>query len=468
MKSAERSIRTGQPFGVMSSYGGGRFLAEFLTGAFAAIVFKFYETEVGLSAGLAAIATIIYSIWNAVNDPLIGHITSRPTFLSKKLGRRFPWILIGTVLCAVSFVLIFSIPKSFNAKENPLPVFIWMVVSICLYDGLYSIWEVNFQSIFPDKFRGSRERIKPAGIGTVIGVFGIAGGFVIPPLFFNYGDRGSYLTSGWVIAGIAVFIAFLMIPGVREDKPMIDRYMKKVARERADGNRESFYSQMKQAFTQRNFVAFILLFFLYQSGTILMTGSIHYVGDYVLPGTSSDTTIIFGGMLAGAIISVPVWTIISKKLKSNQKMLIISSLAMAACALPMTFINSYIGFTICMSLWGLGFGGFWLFMPAAMADVIDEVVARTKTRDDGIYMGLRAFFGRLSYASQALVFWSIHSITKFNQDPQSAQALLGIHLHMALIPALFFLAGAIVFSRLNTLTPDGIGKNREILADLDL
>ncbi len=457
-----------QSFIVKSSYGGGRFLAEFLTGAFAAIVFKFYETEVGLSAGLAALATIIYSIWNAVNDPLIGHITSKPTFLAKKLGRRFPWILLGTVLSAASFILIFAIPRSIDAKEQPALVFIWMVVSICLYDGLYSIWEVNFQSIFPDKFRGDRERVKTAGIGTVIGVFGIAGGFVIPPLFFSYGVRGSYLTSGWVIAGIAVFIALLMIPGVREDKPMIDRYLKKVAKEKREGSQATFFGDMKQAFRQRNFLAFILLFFLYQSGTILMTGSIHYVGDYILPGGSSDTTIIFGGMLIGAILSVPLWTQVSKKLAGNQQMLIISSIAMAVFALPMTFINSYAGFTICMTLWGMGFGGFWLFMPAAMADVIDEIVAKEGKRNDGIYMGFRAFFGRLSYASQALVFWAVHSLTSFAENPRSPQALFGIHLHMALIPAIFFIAGAVVFSRLNTLNSVKAAESKLRLQELGL
>lgn len=461
------SYRAGQPFGTMSSYGGGRFLAEFLTGAFAAVVFKFYETEVGLSAGLAAIATIIYSIWNAVNDPLIGYITSKPTPFAKKLGRRFPWIIVGTLLCAASFILIFAVPKSLDARENPALAFIWMVVTICLYDGLYSIWEVNYQSIFPDKFRGNRERVKTAGIGTVIGVFGIAGGFVIPPLFFNYGVRDSYLTSSWAIAGIALFIAFLMIPGVREDKQMIKRYLRKVEKEKQEGA-DSFFTQMKHAFSKRNFLAFILLYFLYQSGTILMTGSIHYVGDYVLPGESSDTTIIFGGMLIGAMSAVPLWSMISKKFKSNQKMLILSSLAMALFALPMTFITGYTGFTICMTLWGMGFGGFWLFMPAAMADVIDEIVIQDGKRNDGIFMGFRAFFGRLSYASQAVVFWAVHSITGFNADPHSSSALLGIHLHMALIPALFFIAGAAVFTKLNTLTTALVEKHKDELQKMNL
>jgi len=134
----------------------------------------------------------------------------------------------------------------------------------------------------------------------------------------------------------------------------------------------------------------------------------------------------------------------------------------------MTFINSYVGFTICMTLWGMGFGGFWLFMPAAMADVIDEIVAKEGKRNDGIYMGFRAFFGRLSYASQALVFWAVHSLTSFAENPRSPQALFGIHLHMALIPAIFFIAGAVVFSRLNTLNSVKAAESKLRLQELGL
>lgn len=468
LKSNTKANKSANSFGVMSSYGSGRFLAEFLTGAFGAIVFKFYETEVGLGAGYAAIATIIYSIWNAINDPLIGYITAKPTFLAKKLGRRFPWILIGTVTCAVSFLLIFAVPKSLNAKEQPLLVFLWMVISICLYDGLYSIWEVNYQSIFPDKFRTQQERVKTAGISTVIGVLGIAAGFVIPPLFFQYGVRSSYLLSGWVIAAVAVAAALFLIPGVKEDKIMIKRYLEKIENEAKEMSKTSFFGAMKKAFTKRNFVAFILLYFFYQSACICMTGSVHYVGNYILTGESSDTTLIFAGMLAGALIAVPVWTQIGKKIQSNQKMLIITSFIMALFALPMTFTSSYANFTLWMTLWGIGFGGFWLFMPSAMADVIDEIVIQEGKRDDGIYLGFRAFFGRLSYASQAITFWLIHTLTDFSSNPTSQSAKFGIHLHMALIPAIFLIIGAVIFMRLNTLTPEKVDNNKEQLKLLNL
>ena len=94
---------------IMASYGSGKFLAEFFIGAFGALVFKFYETEIGLSSGLSVVAIILYSIWNAVNDPLIGYLTSKPTPFSQKFGRRFPWIFIGSILWGFSFVLIILI-----------------------------------------------------------------------------------------------------------------------------------------------------------------------------------------------------------------------------------------------------------------------------------------------------------------------------------------------------------------------
>ncbi|MHA1355779.1 MAG: MFS transporter [Candidatus Heimdallarchaeota archaeon] len=68
--------------GVMASYGVGKFQAEFFTGAFGALVFYFYETQLGLRIGLVTLGLVLYSLWNAINDPIIGFLTERPTPLS--------------------------------------------------------------------------------------------------------------------------------------------------------------------------------------------------------------------------------------------------------------------------------------------------------------------------------------------------------------------------------------------------
>lgn len=465
----DKEIRIGS--GIMASYGMGKFLAEFLTGAFGAIVFKFYETEIGLSAGYAAIATILYSLWNAVNDPLIGYITNRKAPLSKILGRRFPWIVIGLLSSAISFVLIFSVPESWRmqASSRPLPVFLWMVLTICLFDGCYSLWEVNYQSVYPDKFRSQAIRTKAAAISTAVGVLGVAAGFVIPPLFFSYGDVGSYLTSGWVVAAVTVGGILLLIPGIHETKAMIARFTRHQEQLREEPKQQhSFIPSMKRALRHRDLLAFIILLFLYQSGAMCMTSSVHYVGDYILNVPSSGTTMIFAGMLIGTLVSIPGWALLAKRIGNNQRMLLITALVMSIFSFPMTFIDTILGFTIWMALWGLGFGGFWTFMGPAMADIVDSIVVKDKRRDDGVLMGIRAFFMRFSYASQAVVFWLVHTLTNFNSDPTSPAAKLGISLHMAAIPSLFFLLGAIVFYRMNTLDPQKIEENKRILATLDI
>ncbi|MDD3996990.1 MAG: MFS transporter [Sphaerochaetaceae bacterium] len=453
--------------GVMASYGMGKFLAEFLTGAYGAIVYKYYETTVSLGGLYVALATILYSLWNAVNDPLIGYATNLAAPFSKKLGRRFAWIVIGLILCALLFVAIFAVPESMRLKAgtSPIPIFIWMVLAICLFDGSYSLWEVNYQSVYPDKFRSQTERTRAAAISTAVGVLGVAAGFVVPPLFFEYDKPESFLTMALVVGAITLVGILLLVFGIKESPSMIERFQ---AKQKSDKQQLSFFASMRHALRYKELVSFVVLLFLYQSGCMCMTGSVHYVGDYVLQVSADGTTMIFAGMLGGALVSIPLWTILSKKLKNNQMTLIVSLTVMAVFAFAMTFVETMGAYTVLMALWGIGFGGFWTFMGPAMADVVDMIVVTEKRRQEGIYMGIRAFFMRFSIASQALVFFIVHEATGFDPGNITPLAKFGVKLHMATIPAVFFLIGALYFWKTNTLTPQRIAEHRAELARLDI
>jgi len=459
MRLTGARARSGNSLAVMASYGAGKFLAEFLTGGFAALVFKFYETEIGLSAGLVAFAVVLYSAWNAVNDPLIGFFTSRPTRFAGRLGRRFPWILLGTLLCAASFILVFTPPRG----TVGIGTFIWLLISICLYDGLYSTWELNYQSIFPDRFRDPAERSKAAAISIAIGVVGIAAGAVLPTFIIEYGNPDSYRKSALIFGAVALVASAALMPGARETQAMIDRYL---AQESARGSAPSFFAQLRSALRDRDLLAFILLFFFYQSGVLSMTASIHYVGDYVLGGKS--TTLIFAGMLAGSLLAVPLWTALGKKFPDRQRLLAASAAALSILSLPLFFVSGYEGYVAAMFVWGMAFGGFWLLMTPAMADVIDSIVVKTGSRDDGVYLGFRAFAGRLAYAVQALSFWIIHSLTSFAANPRSVEAKAGIRVHFALVPAALLAIGVVVFLKLNSLNAAKAAENRRRLSELGL
>lgn len=456
-------------FLTMASYGTGKFLAEFMTGAYGLMVYYFFETELKLSGLFVSIATIIYSIWNAINDPLIGYSTGLDCKITRKYGRRTPWILSGLVICSLAFVCIFAVPEKLTGKQFGL--FVWMVIFVCLYDGCYSVWEVNYQGVFPDKFRTVEERTKCATIATFIGVFGIALGSVLPPLFYTYGDPKSFKTSALIIAAIGLVGTLLIKRGVKETPEMIERFNKKLESEK---NAEfGFFKSLKDSLKHKEFLALVIMLFLYQSACMCMTSSVNYVAHGVLGfEKGSATTPIFAGMLIGALLSIFVWKSVAKKIKNNnQNLLVATCFFMSAASSAMLFANSQLAYAIGMFIWGLGFGGYWTFMTPAMADVVDSVVVKQKRRDDGILMGVRAFFMRLSYASQAIVFWLCHKLTGYDVNivgKQSAKAVVGIKLHMSIVPALFFVAAALVMLFLNPLTPEIVADNKKKLEEMDL
>jgi len=448
----------------MASYGVGKFLAEFMTGAYGIMVYYFYEKEMRLNALYVAIATVIYSIWNAVNDPLLGYLTGKKNKITQRFGKHMPWIISGIVLCSLVYIGVFAVPGF--VKRSSLLLFLWMVVFVCIYDGCYSLWEVNYQGVFPDKFRTTAEREKTAVISTTIGVFGVALGAVLPPMFYSYGKPASFVVSAVIIGIIGIAGAFLIRRGVRETAEM------KTRRETSTAPEIGFIESLKSSLKYREFLALIIMLFLYQSACMCMTSSVNYVVSGVLGLKSSDTTTIFAGMLIGALISILVWKKVSSRIRNNnQRLLVITCLAMAVASTLMYFCNTKLAFALGMFAWGLGFGGYWTFMGPAMADVVDSVVVSEGVRRDGILMGVRAFFMRLSYTSQAIVFWLCHSLTGYDSSVdgmQAPRAVMGIKLHISLVPAFFFILAAMCMMYMTRLTPDKVAENKKKLQELGL
>ncbi len=65
---------------IMASYGSKGLLIQWIQGAFGVYVYAFYEIYVGLDSISAATAFILFAIWNAFNDPLIGYIMETKVF----------------------------------------------------------------------------------------------------------------------------------------------------------------------------------------------------------------------------------------------------------------------------------------------------------------------------------------------------------------------------------------------------
>jgi len=259
--------------GNMASYGFGKFVIEMMEMAFVSLGFFFYEYEVGLNVWLVALGYIIFAVWNAINDPLVGYLTNRPFKFTKKWGRRFPLILFGGFLTVISYFLVFMPPRV-DPISGAWIIFGWLVFSTCLFDTFNSIFFVNYVSLFPDKFRTIEERRTATGIGTIVGIFGVALGAIIPPLLYTFGDLGSYMIQAGGIILVGIIGVFLLIPGSREDQETIDRFLDT---HQDKTERESFFGTLKMVLKQKSFVVFIITYMLYRGMVISMTASIPFL-----------------------------------------------------------------------------------------------------------------------------------------------------------------------------------------------
>ena len=450
----------------MLSFGFGGFAREFISMAFNTFVFFFYENEVKLDVWLVGIAYIIFAIYNMFNDPMLGWLTNRPFKFTKKWGRRFPWLLIGGLPWGFTYVMIFT-PPIVSGSMGPLVLFIWLLVTICLFDTFHSLYFVNFSALFADKFRSVKERRTASGIEIAISVVGVALGAMLPPLFVAEGVISSYTIQGMVVFLVCFIGMLLAIPGFKEDKELIERYLKKQEEKR---EKLKFFHSLKTALKQKSFLAFIIVYTMYQTLVVCMTNSIPYTVQYILGMPLSTTTIIFAGFLIGVLIATPIWVFASHKTNDNRKLMIITGLLMVLTTAPLMFVGSLTLTIIVMVFWGMAQGGFWFLIFPVLSDTIDDSVVLTGERREGIYTGFQQFFGRIGIVIQALSFAIAHELTGYVEGAatQTPLAIWGIRVHLALAPMLFILFGTLIFWKFYKLTPDKVRENKIKIKDLGL
>ena len=419
------------PMKKMVSYSFGFIISTYLINNFMLAVFYFYEVEIGLAINLLGLSYIIFAIWSMVNYPILGYLTDRPIPRMDKWGMRAPWILLSAILSLLSYFLIFT-PPTVDVKNDPWPIFWYMLIITCIFDTFYTIFFTHLVGGFANQFREDFERRKVSVItlfvpGTILFFMGF-----IWPLTVKYGKRETF-TLAALIAVLAMLIcAIILIPGISESEETKARYFQG----RMDEKRASFLKTMKIAFKQKNFRVFIIVFTTLTIASFLgLASGIYFVKDILrLPLYVSVYTSI--AYFIAFMIGVPFWLIFSIN-HGHVKTFILGIFLIGLSLIPYLWITTLEEAIIFSVFRGFADATIFIVVLMILSDVYDEVTLATGSHQEATLQGISSFFARIAAILQAVIITSVHIITGYNPNPQakqSATAIWGIRLHMALIP----------------------------------
>jgi GPH family glycoside/pentoside/hexuronide:cation symporter len=411
------------------------------------------------------LAYTIFAIWNIMNDPIFGYVADRPRKFWAKLGKRYPWYLIGGLPAILFLAVIFS-PPSLDPIDAAWIYFAWILISTCLYELFYTIANLNHTALFPDKFRLDSDRRKSGFWIMFFGIIGTTIGFVIPPLLIDETDASSFVSMSWIFVIVNIIIFGVSIPGNKESEKLKERYVK----EQEKRESVSFFRTLKIVATHKNFMVYIFVYMMDGIIAASLTASVQYVVLYILNEPPSAAVLILLPFIGGVIFSLPVWLLVAQKMKNNRKMFIIGVFLNTIGLLPFMFVNNTLGFIITPLILGIGGGAIRIGSKPILADAIDEAVLDSGKHIEGSFMGVYTFFTRFSLIIQGLIFAITHTLTGFNplSSTQTPLAQFGIRMHTALIPMILTLIALIVFIFVYDLRPDKTKEIQKKLKELDL
>lgn len=380
----------------------------------------YYTQVLGLGATHAGLALSITLIWDAISDPIMGHITDSTR---SRFGRRHPYMAGGGALLALSFFFLWHVPEGANEPS----VLFWYLLAINLtVRTAVTIFMVPFVALGFEICTDYDERSKLQGARFIVTqVVNFAGGALAWSLFFQ--DRvtadgtrvdgtkvvENYMTMNlWLTGSIAFFVLLLLVftKGYAADN------RKDAAT--PSGSMSVFFKDLKDIVTDRLGILVISSKFIIQLGMMVVAQVQMFTFVEYMSFSHSEKTIAHGsgmlcfaagsllhawlvkrfdkkptafiGMTAGVIGNGMLFVLfIGGLMATDQTWLIPEGMPLlGGWELPVSVYT----FSFFQSLWWGGMGILAPLMLSMIADVSEVNYVKTGKLRDGGYSAIFSFF----------------------------------------------------------------------------
>jgi len=410
------------------AYGLGAFGLESLFKVFAGFYVFYYTDKLGLAVTFVAIINLIYGIWDAIDDPIVGFLSDNTR---TRWGRRRPWLLTGLPFYVGFLVLVYAVPKPFQ-QGNAL--FWYALVIFFLFEAASTVMSVNYSALFPELFQGSRDRARASSYYQGLSMFGELIGFTIPPFIYA---RFGFVPMAISFAGVSGLALFLGIIRNKEDPNAL----------------QAPPLPLKGAFGEvlndRPFLLYTiaLTFLMYITGVYTL-GTPFWV-KYTLAASLQVTSLIFAIVFIVAILSASIWGRFVHVLGIRRCWLLSVGL-MASSAIILGIASNLVLGSIGAALVGASMGGIRVCHQIIVANFVDRDLKRTGHRREGIYYSLLRVMGKFSKILESLALVLLGLLFGYvNGENPGPQPDIAFRFLMSVIPLALTIIAWLIASRLS-------------------
>lgn len=326
----------------------------------------------------AACSTIMFiaTLWDAINDPMMGIIADRT---KSRWGRYRPYFIVAPILLTIFSTLLW-VDWGFSTTGK-------IVYILCIYIGYgmtVTMYTMPQLAILPACVRGNRQRniIITMGAGTCAVAFTIGNTFTpqLTGVFQGMGFKNGYIPL-MLVCGVLAFISFWGLFGTSKEK-----YLQPV--EKGTVRRDlKLVLKHKELFP--NIIAWIMASMGYG---MMFSTSVYYMMYYYM---RPDLISIYMGVISiGALISMVVLMPIFLKLfKTGQKALIASQILSIVCyAVLFFFGKSSFTFLCIVTFLSTCFASMQnALVNVLVNDSIDYIQYKEKLSANGVISSIKGF-----------------------------------------------------------------------------
>ncbi len=421
----------------------------------------FFLTNVaGLNSTLAGGVLLVAKAWDAINDPLIGWLSDRTR---SRLGRRYPWMLVGAIPLGLFFFLQWVVPPISNQW---LLFSYYTVVAILFYASISSVL-VPFSSLAAEITQSYDER---TSLVTVKSTFWIGGSIFVLALaqviFARVEAPTSYLILGACCGFLATLSVYLSVFGTYERYKIMQGRRRQVE----EPEKIPVLKQIKIALSNKPFLYVIGIYLCSWLG-VQVTATIlpYFVIDWMGLSKSHFSQMALTVQIS-SLLAMFFWGAIAQHF--GKKAIYCMGIPLTICAQGGLFFIQPGQITlmyVLAVLAGIGLSTAYIVPWSMLPDVVDLDELNTGQRREGIFYGFVVQFQKLGLAAALFLVgrildWAglIPAVASEAPPTQPNSVLWAIRLIIGPIPTLILIIGLV----LAYFYPITRSKHEEILLKL--